>query len=468
MSVEQGGLAMAVHEMIDVFSKQSPVCVMARAALENVLSDARLNEIFDETAQRQYCRQLSFAACAQLMAMVVARIRPSMNAAFEAAKEEMCVSVTSVYNKLQGIEPAVSERLVRDTAASMAVVIDELKASVEGPLPGRDVRILDGNHLAGTEHRIKELRRLGAAALPGQSLCILDPQRKLIEDVIACEDGHANERSLIRQLLERVRPKQCWIADSAYSTMDFMFGVADRKSHFIVRQHGALLGEPQGRRKKIGRVETGVVYEQTLRIEGGDGRQMDVRRVTIHLDKPTKKGEAEVHVLTNLPKSVSARQVAQAYRDRWRIEIAFQEVTTTLRCELNTLGYPAAALFGFCIALVLYNVLSVVQASLRASQTATRKIERNVSLYALTDEIAGVWRGMEIAIPASDWTEAYAAMSSKQLAGQLRILARKADLKRFTTYKWTPKRKQPKRISGNRGNHVSTKQILGKRVKTTP
>lgn len=112
--------------------------------------------------------------------------------------------------------------------------------------------------------------------------------------MIACEDGHANERSLIPQLLERVRPKQCWIADSAYSTMDFMFGVADRKSHFIVRQHGALLGEPQGRRKKIGRVETGVVYEQTLRIKGGDGRQMDVRRVTIQLDKPTKKGDLEV------------------------------------------------------------------------------------------------------------------------------------------------------------------------------
>lgn len=459
---------MAVHEMIELFSKQSPVCVMVRATLEKILSEDRLNEIFEETAERQYCRKLTFATCAQLMTLVVGRIRPSVNAAYKAAAEDICVSVTSVYNKLKGIEPAVSERMVRDTATDMAAVIDELDGSVEGPLPGRDVRILDGNHLAGTDHRIEELRRLGAAALPGQSIPILDPQRKLIEDVITCEDGHANERSLIPQVLERVRPKQCWIGDRAYSTMMFLFGVSQRRAHFIVRQHGGLHGELLGRRRKIGRVETGTVYEQTLRIIHSDGRRMEVRRITIELDKPTKKGEKEIHLLTNLPKSVSALQVAKAYRKRWSIETAFQEVTTTLRCEIDTLGYPDAALFGFCIALVMYNVLSVVQAALRGSQTERRKIARNLSMYALADEIAGVWRGMEIAVPSRAWTEGYAGLTTKQLAAKLRVLARKTDLARFTTYKWTPKRKQPKRISGNRGNHVSTQKILEKRTKMTP
>ncbi len=454
---------MAVHEMLESFSRQSPVCVMVRAALENVLSEDRLNEIFEETAQRQYCRELTFATCAQLMTLVVARVRPSVNAAYKATAEDMCVSVTSVYNKLKGIEPAVSERMVRDTATNMASLIDELNGLVEGPLPGREVRILDGNHLAGTDHRIEELRHLGAAALPGKSIPILDPQRRLIEDVIVCEDGHANERTLIPQILERVRPKQCWIGDSAYSTTDFMLGASQRGAHFVIRQHGSLRGELQERRKKIGRVETGMVYEQPLRITDKHGRAMAIRRVTVERDKPTKKGARQIHILTNLPKSVSALKVANAYRKRWTIESAFQEVTTTLRCELNTLGYPDAALFGFCIALVIYNVLSVTQAVIRGSQTKQRKIERNLSMYALADEVAGVWRGMEIAIPAHVWSEVYAALSTKQLAAKLRILARRTDLTRFTTHKWTPKRKQTKRISGNRGNHVSTQQILEKR-----
>ena len=183
----------------------------------------------------------------------------------------------------------------------MAAVIDELDAPVEGPLPGWDVRILDGNHLAGTDHRIAELRRLGAAALPGQTIPILDPQRKLIEDVIACEDGHANERALIPQVLKRVQPGQCWIGDRAYSTMDMFFTTAERRAKFIIRQHSGLKGELRGRRKKVGRTETGVVYEQALRITHGDGRTMDVRRITVKLDRKTKKGEEEIHLLTNLP-----------------------------------------------------------------------------------------------------------------------------------------------------------------------
>lgn len=355
---------MAAQEVIELFAKQSPVCVMVRATLENILSDARLNDLFEETAQRQYCRELTFASCAGLM------------------------------------------------------------------------------------------------SLPGQTIPILDPQRKLIEDVIVCEDGHANERSLIPQVLERVQAGQCWIGDRAYSTMDLFFGTAQRKAKFIIRQHSGLKGELQGRRRKIGPTETGVVYEQTLRITHSDGRASDVRRITVDLDGKTNQGEAEVQLLTNLPSRVSARKIADAYRQRWRIETAFAEVTTTLRCELNTLGYPDAALFGFCIALLIYNVLSVTQAALRASQTETRKIERNISMYALTDEIAGVWRGMEIAVPHDAWTETYARLTPKQLASRLLALARKTNLKRFTTHTWTPKQKQPKRKSGNHGNHVSTQRIL--------
>jgi len=171
----------------------------------------------------------------------------------------------------------------------------------------------------------------------------------------------------------------------------------------------------------------------------------------------------EVHILTNLPASVGTLEIAEAYRQRWTIETAFRDITTNLRCEINTLGYPDAALFGFCVALVIYSVLSVVQAALRDSQTETRKIERNVSMYAIADEISGVWRGMEIAVPNEVWTEVYADLTPKQLVRQLRALARKAELSRYTTYKWSPKRPQPKRISGKRGKHVAAQRILDKR-----
>jgi len=454
------------RRMLELFEKQSPVCVCVRGLLENLMRPERLDHIFEQTAQRQYCRSLTFSTCADLMSQVVARIQPSIHAAYKADSDSIPVSVTAVYDKLNGLEPAVCERLVHDTAADMAELVDELGHHGDQLLPGRELRILDGNHLAGTDHRLGELRRLGAAALPGQSVPVLDPQRKLITDVVTCEDGHASERTLIPQVLELVQSGQCWMADANFCTLAFLFGIVDHKAHFIVRHHGNLHGEPVGKDKACGRTDTGRVTEQTLRItqkkSGQIIRSRDVRRITIHRDEPTRKGATEVHILSNLPKSVSARQIALAYRQRWKIETAFQEVTTTLRCEINTLGYPDAALFGFCIALLHYNVMSVAQAAL-ASAHRSQLGKRRLSMYALANEISGVWRGMSIAIDSAIWSEEFETLPLPALARKLSSIASHADIPRLTTHKWSPKRPQPKRISGNRGNHVSTQKLLNKR-----
>ena len=57
--------------------------------------------------------------------------------------------------------------------------------------------------------------------------------------------------------------------------------------------------------------------------------------------------------------------MAQLYHNRWKLETAFQHLEAYFHSEINTLGYPKAALFGFCLALVAYNVLAVVLAALR-------------------------------------------------------------------------------------------------------
>ena len=46
---------------------------------------------------------------------------------------------------------------------------------------------------------------------------------------------------------------------------------------------------------------------------------MKVRRLTLQLDTPTQAGEAEIHLLTNLPVKVSAKRIAETYRLRWTI-----------------------------------------------------------------------------------------------------------------------------------------------------
>jgi hypothetical protein len=458
---------MVFEKVFERFIEQSPVSVMFRGTLENVLAADRLDSLFERTAQRQYSHELLFSSCAEILGVVVCQIRRSVNATYQERKETLTVSVKALYDKLAGVEPAVSEALVRETAADLARVVDAMEPVVPWLSPA-ELRIVDGNYLAGTEHRLRELRSTGAAPLPGMSLPIFDPQRGLVEDVIVCENGHANERSLIDRLLEKVQPGQCWMADCNFSTLKMLFGVAARQATFLIRQHGALEGKLLGKRKKLGRIETGVVYEQALQITDADGQSLVVRRITVQLDKPTRDQATEIHLLSNLPARCNGKKIAQLYAKRWTIETAFQELATVLRSEINTLGYPGAALFGFCVALVIYNVLQTVKTALRVAhrpRSASAKAgPRKLSTYYLAEEISCVYQGMMIAIPPTKWTEAFANQRPPALAKQLLWLAKRVKPQRFYTNPWTPKRPQPKRASGRRTKHVSTHHLLQQRL----
>lgn len=457
---------MVFDSVFEQFVEESPVSVMFRGTIENVFSTQRLDALFEDTAQRQSNRRLLFSMCADLMSVVVAKIRPSVNAAYKRRQEQLGVSVKAVYDKLSGIEPQVSRRMVEATAADLAKVMRSMKATTASPLPGYELRIVDGNHLAGTEHRLKELRTLGAAALPGQALAILNPQTMLIEDVLPCEDGHANERVLLPELLPLVQPGQCWVADRNFCTVAFLFGIQDRPSHFIIRQHGKLEGRRVGRRRKLGRIETGVVYEQQLEIANRK-QTLTLRRITVKLNQPTRDNDSEIHILSNLPAQISGQKIAETYSDRWTLETAFQHLATVLRSEVNTLGYPDAALFGFCIGVMLYNILSTIRAALQVAHKLDGET-RKVSLYYVADEIAGVYRGMMIAVPDEHWTAQFTDATPSQLARQLQQLAKKVQIRHYLTNTYGPKRPPPKRKSGQRGNHVSTQRILDQRSATAP
>ena len=204
-------------------------------------------------------------------------------------------------------------------------------------------------------------------------MVVLDPELMLAIDVIPCEDGHASERTLLPALLETVGRRDVWIADRNFCTTDFLLQIRACGAYFVIRQHGSSLRcELKGRRKRVGQTETGTVYEQPLEILAADGQRRTIRRVSVKLRQPTRDGDAEIHVLTNLPKKVGALKIAELYRNRWTLETAFAQMAENLHGEINTLGYPKAALFGFCMALVSYNILSVVKAACTSPPASSR------------------------------------------------------------------------------------------------
>ena len=156
--------------------------------------------------------------------------------------------------------------MVRKSDERLAPVITAMGGTLPPFLTGYRTKILDGNHLPGTEHGIEELRTTRAGALPGNTLVVFDPERMLAIDVILCEDGHAQERSLLDQVLQTDAEKDLWIADRNFCTTDFLFGIADSRGFFIIRQHASTLQYTiVGKRRARGRIENGAVYEQKLR-----------------------------------------------------------------------------------------------------------------------------------------------------------------------------------------------------------
>ncbi len=456
---------MMLPKVFERFVNGSPVTVMVRGVLEHALPAEDIDQLFADTAEHQYTRELLFSALVDLMGEVVCRIRPSVHAGYQADPARFGVSLRAVYDKLEHTEPAVSAALVAHTARKLVPVIQRLGGGLSPLLRGYRVRILDGNHLGGTEHRLKELRTLAAGALPGQTLAVLDAETMVVTDVVCCEDGHAQERSLLPGVVALVMARDLWVADRNFCTTSFWSALARRRAYGVVRHHANLSWQPASRRRYVGRVATGRLYEQRVRITDDVGEALELRRLTIVLDTPTRDGDTEIHLLSNLPARVRAKVIARLYQKRWTIEKAFQELTVALHCEVNSLAYPKAALFGFCVALLAFNVLAVVKAALRAAH-GEEQIEEVLSTYYLAEEIAGTYRGMMIAIPEPSWG-AFSRLTPAQFAKVLKELAAKVDLAKLRKHTRGPKKPPPRRYRSRQSPHVATAKILAYRRPTS-
>jgi hypothetical protein len=448
----------------------SPVSVMARAALEYALRPEAVDEMFKKTALRQYTRELLFSTVVDLMSLVVFKKFGSLHAAYQDRKEQMTVSLTALYDKLNHVEPAVAAGLLVHSAQQLGPVIQQLQATLPPELPGYRLKIVDGNHLAATQHRLAVLRDTQAAPLPGHALVVLDPERMQVVDVVPCEDGHAQERALTQQLLALVGPGEVWMGDRNLCTAPILFGIADKQAFFVIRQHGRTPGwEALNEPRRVMRIDTGVVYEQQVVLLEDKGRVLQARRIIVELDQPTRDGDTELQILTNLPiYKVGAQKVAKLYQKRWTLERLFQELQLSLRAEIETLGYPKAALLGFCIGLVAYNILSVLKAALRAQ--FGRKKEQEVSTYYLAGEISRTYQGMMLAIPPEYWA-GFGKLSAPEMAQTLRELSAHVRLSAFQRHPRGPKKpgRKKKYVSASEAKaHVSTARLLAEAAPMAP
>jgi IS4 transposase len=452
---------MIVRQIVDRYKEKRPVGLMAQMSLARLLAPEAIDQVFYAHAEGQYERRIPFSALTELMVDVTLCLSPSVNAGYQKLREKLAAARSSVFGKLQRVEPQITQALVRYSYEQTRAICNEMRMWNASDVAGYRTKILDGNHLSGTEHRLKEMRTERAAALPGKSLVVLDPRCRAIQDMFPIEDGHAQERSALDDVIETIEVRDMWLADRNFCTHKFMHAIDRRRAAFVIRHHQNVVGEVGGRRRWIGDTETGKVYERTMRLSPYEGKTLKLRRIEIELYHPTRDKETTIVLLTNLPVKVAdAIKIAEIYLSRWAIETAFQVLTTTLRCEVNTLCYPQAALFAFAAALLAYNAVTVIETAIRAEHGKSEA--EQLSKYYMALEISSATDGMMVLLEESDF-DAYRDMPVTEFCNALRDVAHHMDLRRYRKNKRGPKKPVKKKRLNKRRVHVSVAKVLAQR-----
>jgi hypothetical protein len=439
----------------------SPLTVLVKGVLEWTFPAGTLQDLFAEHADAQTTREATIDALFWLLVQVVSGARPSVFAAFKAdqALDRPTLPVThqALYQKLGRTDPAFATALPRHSADRLLPLLRHAGAADAGSWHGYQVHVLDGTDLGKTEHRLKVLRGSRSAGLPGRLVVEYDLACGLCVDAVASEDAYASEMVLVRALVGRAAAGQVYVADRNFCTYQTMAGLAGRGACFVIREHQKLRTSSRGKRRLVGRVETGRVFEEPVWVEDRHtGARLEARRLILELDEPTRDGDEAIRLLTNLPEAVSALEVVVLYRDRWTLEGHFDFVKNQLHGEIESLGQPRAALLMACLAMVAANGLAVVRQALKTAQGV--KLEE-LSGYYLADELAGNYRAVTALMGEEAWREV-AALPEPSFWQWGLALARQIRAKALQKQTRGPKKPPPKRTSAKKRPHVSTFRLL--------
>jgi hypothetical protein len=156
---------------------------------------------------------------------------------------------------------------------------------------------------------------------------------------------------------------------------------------------------------------------------------------------------------------LSALEVAQLYRKRWTIEGMFGELEAVLESEVRSLGRPRAALLAFGVAVLAYNVLSVVKTAVEASHDL-EATNMQVSTYYIAAEVKFAYGGMMMVMEPEE-RSGQEIQSAEKLSEVLLELARKV---KPSTLRKHPRAAKKKVKKGYVPGEVARKHVATARV----
>jgi hypothetical protein len=357
-----------------------------------VLNEPFLDALFEKHRKRCYEGLLSFSMLVYLVrdALLVHEgfALPSLQRA--AANGELPVLIGSVYPKLARMEVEVSKALLRESSMKMIGLFDHPQSPLPRSLDRFRVIVFDGHSIKYVRRQLKALRPLRGKLVGGKLLVGQDVRTGIALAMDACEDADRNDAPLVPDVVKQIRGMfpdwlKLWMGDRQFCDLN-LFGLTTQNGeHFLIRMNRTLGFTPDPSRPAQHGVDArGRSYTEEWGWVGGikDKRRRYVRRITLF--RPEEKDD--VILLTDLLDETlyPARDLLDAYLQRWGIEQMFQKVTEVFSLKQLIGCTPKANIFQGAFCFVIYNAIQIVRSYV--AQAGDVKTE-DVSTAKLFDDV---------------------------------------------------------------------------------
>lgn len=451
---------MTGKSQLDRFVKKEPLAVMTRAVVNGLLDAEAIDELFEANRITQYEEEIPFHCVVAAMAEITLGTSKNRSQAYDQVKDLFDASKTAFYRKINRTDPPIAEALVKHSAEKSKRMLDEMNFSQWMIIAGYDCYSIDGNHIQCTQRRLKEARNHATRPIPGTIVAKFHHNTALFTNGFALECGHAQEALTLDAIIQDMSRGDLYFADRHFCIKSFFLRTDQCGACFVVRQKSSLKGELLGKRKKIGSTNTGVVYEQAIRVCGAEG-ECTFRRITVELFEPTRDGDTVIHLISNVPAgSARATDLADGYLHRWEIENAFHVLTLTLNCESETNSYPRCAILQFCVAMVAFNARRLLFGALygvHKEEDVDAMSEQKVALASVR-----VLPGLLIAIDNNEWNRNVPNFG-EELARFLQETARHVNPRAYKKSIRGAKKPRPDLIRSKSGTHLSAAKLIRSR-----
>jgi putative transposase len=297
----------------------------------------------------------------------------------------------------------VGEAVVRRLAVGLAER-SEMAVPREWKWLGMTVKMTDGSDFsmpdtpANQKAYPQPLTQAAGLGFPLMRVVALASLKTGMVSAMACgpyAGKETGETALLRTLFQSLKPGEVLLADRYYSGWFMLALLQELGIRFVVRmQHVRKLDFRRGRR--LGDKDHVVAWTKSLRPEWMDQgtydrlpRELEVRETHVAVRVPGFRTESLIVVSSFLDRDlVSANDLANLYRCRWRVELHLREIKSSMELDVLRAQTPELVRQELWTGILTYNL---IRHSLLQSALAANKHPHQLSFAATSQLLTSSW-----------------------------------------------------------------------------